>query len=242
MVNNTAEKSQVRYARLAGFMYLFVIITYAVNAYIAGSLEVPGDFAATAHKITGSETLYRIGLCSSLTSSLCTVFLAMGLYGAVKPINNNLALLALIFRLVEATMGGVMAAINFTFLKLYTGANYANAFNIKQLSALVDLQSGAYSAAINIAAIFFSLGSAIFFYLFFEARSIPRSLSVFGLSASLLVTVICFVKLILPRYADIADYGWHPMGLAEIVVGLWLLIKGVKIRPEVNENHNLVTA
>jgi hypothetical protein len=59
----------------------------------------------------GSELLYRIGLSSLLIGSLSTVFLAMGLYVAVKPIDKNLALLALLFRLVEATIFGVRSLL-----------------------------------------------------------------------------------------------------------------------------------
>ena len=46
----------------------------------ASHIRVPGDFAETAHRITGSELLYRIGLSGGLVASVCIVFLAMGLY------------------------------------------------------------------------------------------------------------------------------------------------------------------
>jgi hypothetical protein len=148
-------------------MYLFVDLADVLSLRITNRFQVPGNFAETAHRIAGSELLYRIGLSSFLIGGLCTVLLAMGLYGAVKPINTNLALLALIFRLVEATLFGVVSIVSFSALRLYTGADSMNVFDAKQLSVLVNLSTEAGSAGFNIGAIFFSMGSILFFYLFF---------------------------------------------------------------------------
>jgi hypothetical protein len=155
----------------------------------------------------------------------------MGLYGAVKPIDNNLALLALIFRLVEATIFGVLSLVSFAALKLYVDADYMRAFDANQLSVLVNLRSVATSAGFNIAAIFFSMGSILFFYLFFKSTYIPKLLSGLGLFGSVLVPIVCFGSLMLPQHARVLVLGWIPVGLAEIFVGLWLLFKGVNVRP-----------
>ena len=229
MTSSDIDKSQIRYARLAGFMYLFVDVAYGLGLFITSRFQVPGNFAETANRIMGSELLYRIGLSSLLIGGLCTVFLAMGLYGAVKPIDNNLALLALIFRLVEATLFGVVSLLSFTALKLYVDADYMHAFDANQLSVLVNLRSVATSAGFNIAAIFFSIGSILFFYLFFKSTYIPKLLSGLGLFGSVLVPIVCFGSLISPQHAKMLALGWIPVGLAEILVGFWLLIKGVNV-------------
>ncbi len=86
MTSSDIDKSQIRYARLAGFMYLLVDAAYLTFVLVTTRFRVPGDFAETAHRITGSELLYRIGLSSGLVASLCIVLLAMGLYVAIKPL------------------------------------------------------------------------------------------------------------------------------------------------------------
>jgi hypothetical protein len=234
VTNSETEKSQIRYARLAGFMYLFVDIAYALGMFITNRFQVPSNFSETAHKIMGSEMLYRIGLSSTLIGGLCTVLLAMGLYGAVKPINKNLAMLALVFRLVEATLFGVVSIVSFSVLRLYTGADSVNVFDAKQLSVLVSLSSEAGSAGFNIGAIFFSMGSILFFYLFLKSKYIPKVLSALGLFGSVLVPIVCFWSLIMPQSAGILQFGWLPVAIAEILVGLWLLFKGVNLRPREN--------
>ena len=141
MTSSDIDKSQIMYARLAGLMYLVVDAAYLTFALVTTRFRVPGDFAETAHRITGSELLYRIGLSSGLVASLCIVFLAMGLYVALKPLDNDLALLALVFRLLEATFVGAQAILGFVVLKLYISADSLNAFAGKQLSMFVTLHS-----------------------------------------------------------------------------------------------------
>jgi NADH:ubiquinone oxidoreductase subunit K len=236
MTSADIHKSQIRYARLAGFMYLVVDAAFLSYVLITARCEVPGNFAETAHRITGSELLYRIGLSSGLIASLCTVFLAMGLYVAVKPIDNNLALLALAFRMVEAALFGVQVIVNFVVLKLYLGADYVKAFDANQLSVVVNLHSAAHFAVFNIAAIFFSIGSILFFYLLFKSTYIPKLLSGVGVLGSVLIPIVCFGSLISPQYAKILQFGWLPVGLAEILVGLWLLFKSVNLQPQDSGN------
>jgi hypothetical protein len=229
MTNASSNQSQVRYAKLAGFMFLFVDLAYALGMFITSRFIVNGTFVETAHRILASELLFRIGLSLGLLGGLSTVFLAMGLYGVTKPVDNNLALLAFAFRLVEATLFGVMAVSSFVNLNLYLGTESMHAFSATQLTVFVNLHSGEASAGFNIAAIFFSMGSILFFYLFTKSKYIPRFLAQLGFYGSFLVPVTCFGSLLFPQYSKMLFAGWAPIGLAEISVGIWLLIKGIKV-------------
>ena len=230
MTSSDIDKLQIRYARLAGFMYLLVDAAYLTFALVANRFRVPGDFAETAHRITDSELLYRIGLSSGLVASLCIVFLAMGLYVAIKPLGKNLALLALVFRLLEAAFVGGQAILGFVVLKLYISADSLNVFDGKQLSMFVTLHSTTDWVVFNSFAIFFGVGSSLFFYLFFQSTYIPRVLAGWGLLGSVLVPIVCFGCLMWPQHAKLLQLGWAPIGLAEILVGLWLLFKGLNLQ------------
>ena len=230
MPSSDSHKSQIRYARLAGFMYLLVDAAYLAFVLITNRLRVPGDFTETVHRITGSELLYRIGLSSGLVASLSIVFLAMGLYVAIKPLDSNLALLALVFRLLEATFVGGQAILGFVVLKLYTSSDSLNAFDGQQLSMFVTLHAAADPVVFNSFAIFFGIGSSIFFYLLFQSTYIPKPLAGLGLLGSVLVPIICFGSLVWPHHAKMLQVGWAPIGLAEVLVGLWLLFKGINLK------------
>ncbi len=228
MGSSSVERTQIAYARLAGLMYLLVDAGYVVGLLITGHFRVADDFTATAHNVMAGETLYRLGLASGLIGALCTVFLAVGLYVALKPIDGDLALLALTFRLVEATLFGAQSVFSFAGVRLYGNVS---AFDADQLSFLASLRSGVGLAGFNVAATFFGVGSIVFFYLFVKSGYIPRSLSVLGLIGSVLVPLVCLGTLIAPGLGSILQFGWAPIAVAEIIGGLWLLIKGVRVQP-----------
>lgn len=60
--------SNIMTARIAGGLYLIVAICGVFSLmYIPSTLIVWGDAAATAGKITASETLFRAGILSGFT-------------------------------------------------------------------------------------------------------------------------------------------------------------------------------
>lgn len=232
MTDPIAEQAQRAYARLAGLMYFLVLGFDVAGALIGANIGGGGKFVETAHRIMASETLYRIGLGLSLAGSLSTILLAIGLYVAVKPFDRNLAMMALLFRVVEITVGAFGIAVAFGVLQLYLGANQANAFAATQLGALAELGGSASGAATDISALFFSVGSTLFFLLFLRSRYLPRILSAWGIFASLVYAAVWLVSLILPPYAaTAAAYGSVPILFAELSTGLWLLVRGITLPP-----------
>lgn len=223
------------YARLAGFMFLFVDAAYAAGIILTGRFQVAGNFTETAHRIAQSEWIYRAGLASNLLGALCTIFIAVGLYGLLKPVEEDLALFALIFRVAESILFAVGSWISFVGLRIYgAAAQGGNAFDANQLSALAALlrsPSVAAATGFNIAAIFFSAGSFLFFALFLRTRYLPKFLSALGLFGSALIPIVCFGSLIWPGRASLLQVGWLPIGAAEVLVGLLLLFKGVTPEP-----------
>jgi uncharacterized protein DUF4386 len=227
MTSSAVDRSLNAYARFAGFMYLFVDVAYLVGLFIISRFHVAGNVVESAHRIVASEPLYRVGLSSLLAGTLCTVFLAGGLYGTVQAIDNTLALLALVFRVVEATVFAVICVLNFAFLQMYVGPGHLHAFDAGQLSAILSVRLAASIVGFNVAAIFFSMGSILFFYLFLRSTYLPRALSAVGVLGSVLVPIVCFGLLIFPQAAGWLLFGWIPVAFAEIAAGLWLIIKGV---------------
>lgn len=229
--DNPAERTQRRYARLAGFLLLWLIITGLAGAITVSSIAGSGTFIEVAQRIAASERLYRVALSSELIETMSAALLAFALYATLKPVDKLLAQMAMYWRLGESFIGGAGMISGFVKLRLYTSPQSIAALGADQSQVLVDLTRSAGVASYNISAIFFSLGSILFFYLFFRSRYIPRILSVLGLVASVLVPVICFGSLIFPEYAARLQYGWAPMAVAEVATGFWLMVFAVKTQP-----------
>jgi hypothetical protein len=233
MTARVLEGSQNAYARFAGFMYFFTAFDVAA-VIIVSRITGSGNFLDTAHSIAAWETVYRIGLLCGLIGNLSTILLAIGLYVTLRPVDRNLAMTALLFRLAESAIGGMVVVSGFATLQIYLEANHTTAFDANQLGALADLVSRTSAIGTAVSVIFFCVGSTIFFYLFLRSAYIPRILATWGALASVLCMIAFFASLLVPQSSELLmGIGGLAIGLAEPVVGLWLLTRGINTHPHV---------
>src|SRR5262249_22702079 len=135
-------------------------------------------------------------------------------------------------RLLEIVIRVGASLNSFDVLRLLSGVDYLHAFRTDQLQGLARIPMGAFGAGINVTFVFLGLGSAIFGYLWFKSRYIPRALAALGVLGSLLLATGSFAFIIFPRLEDWAEPGYFaPLGIFEVTMGVWLLLKG--LRPSV---------
>ena len=162
MTSNVINRSQQKAAKIAGSMFLFLIVLYFTEQLI------------TSH--IGSATAKRIAeLFIDVIYQVSTLLLIFTLYQTLKPVNKKLAQIAMFWRLGEAFTVFIMMIFSF--------------------------KGKAYTIGFNISSILFSIGSLIFFYLFYKSKYIPGIISVFGLFASVMVTIVGFAILISPSHS-----------------------------------------
>jgi hypothetical protein len=222
--------TQQAYARFAGLMYLVVLATYIAGLLLSGAVVGGGTFDERSQRILASEGLYRLSLVLSLGGTLTTVLLAIGLYGALHPVNGNLAVTGLAFRICESAIGAMGMALSFVSLHLTLATRDSGAFAAEELAALARMISSAPSG--DIAAIFFSFGSTVFFYAFLRSTLIPKALSLLGVFASIVFAAFYAARLLAPaESAAFLAYGLGPMLISELATGFWLLLKGIHLAP-----------
>lgn len=221
------ERSQHAYARFAGLMYFFTVFDVS-GVLIIANVKGSGNFLDTAHAVAASETLYRIGLVLGLIGTLSTILLAVALYVVLRPFNGNLAMTALLFRVAESVIGGVVIVFGFLTLQIYLEVARAGAAGASRLSELAGLVSGASVVGTNVSVVFFGVGSTLFFYLLVRSAYIPRVLAMWGLIGSIVCFIAFLASLVIPTSTELlTGIGGLPIGLAEPVVGAWLLIRGI---------------
>ncbi|MEJ7759516.1 MAG: DUF4386 domain-containing protein [Gemmatimonadaceae bacterium] len=230
MDESSIDGTQLRYARLAGFMYLVNYATAIVGTLIPLRIRGPGDFAERAERIVASEHLYRIALTTFTISWVIIVILAFSLYVALEPVNKRLAQLALLFEIGQAVVGGVTVIFSYAVLQLYTVTPRSGAFQDDQLQGLTAVLWSAAGSGFHISMTFLSLGSTIFFYLFYKSRYVPRPLAAWGMIASVVLLIVSLGALTFPEYARTLQYGWGVMGIAEVTTGFWLMIRGIRLQ------------
>lgn len=235
-MRSTIEKAEVsptqrRYARLAGILFLGAIIVAFGAGAILSSIAGHGTFAETAARIAASERWYRAALSGVVIVTLSSALLAFALYVTLKPVNHLLAQLGMIFSLGDSFLALVVRACGFVRLYLYLSANNTGAGSTGA-EALSSLMRAIAGAAENIGGISFGIGSYFFFYLFFKSRYIPRITAGLGVAASAIWTLLYFSGLIFPEHRPLFQYLCiPPMGLAEVVTGIYLILFAVGREP-----------
>src|SRR5713226_144371 len=122
MTSADVEKSQMRYARLAGFMFLWLIITGLAGALTVSHIVGSGTFAETATRVVSSEHLYRLALSSELIETFSAMLLRFTLYATLKPVDRLLVHIAMYWRFGASFIGCVGMIFGFLTLHLYTSS------------------------------------------------------------------------------------------------------------------------
>ena len=217
--NNPIQQS----AKTAGLAYLLIIVT-SILSMIFGpyKLIVEGDIPATINNIAANQQLYRAGATYDLLMFIGVIILSVALFNVLKTVNKTVALTALISRTGEALIGSLTVVCSMAIIFL-VNADIESESNQKILTLIFDIKD----SLLNIVFSFLGFGSVLFCYLFYKARYIPRILAAFGILAFVLVFTESIAVMLFSVESTIVT------GLAailfEIIIGIWLLIKGVKI-------------
>jgi hypothetical protein len=95
MMNRIAEGSPRLKARIAGVLYLIIIVAASfAEFFVRGRLVIDGDATATANNILAHESLYRLGAAAVPIYLACDTAVALIFYELLKPVSRSLSLLA----------------------------------------------------------------------------------------------------------------------------------------------------
>lgn len=229
----TNNKTLRTAAIVAGVAYLFALLQgFALGFPASSVLFVSGNAAATNTSIAAHELLYRITILNELVMYASVIVLAVALYVILRTVNRSLSLLGLAFRLTEAIVSVVSLIASLAVLELLNGNSPA--FPTDQLQAFVQTCLNLHTVGGRIGLVFTGLGSIVFYSLFFKSAYIPRALSGLGIAAYALMLAAVLVDMLTPgasaRPLAVSILEFAPVILFETVVGLWLVIKGVRVQ------------
>ena len=226
------ENSQRTAAKIVGGSGLLAVVIVIVGNYaLLGPLVIPRDAMNTARNIAAHQTQVRIALTCFLAYGASVLVLLSALYVVLKPVNRYLAILGALFRLVFAVLWLLTTLNLLGALRLLGTASYLQLFEPDRLQVLARLQLAANFDDYYVGLPFFGLAATICAYLWLKSRYIPKALAVFGVIASAWCVVCAFVFLVLPNFnKTVNDYLFDsPMAIFEMILSVWLLVKGIGI-------------
>lgn len=81
-------------ARLAGFLYLVVILGGTFAPFVVAPSSLSADPAAVTARIMQSQSSYRLGGVAEIVVLACDIALAVIFYQLLKPVSRAIAMLA----------------------------------------------------------------------------------------------------------------------------------------------------
>lgn len=211
-------------AKVAGVTLLLYIVV-GVAQMIVGKGVVRGQGTATMLASMASHAgSVRANALLGLSTGFIALTLGAALYGLTREEDHELALLALMCRVVEGVLGSLPTLASLGLLWLASsestptpsGSVLAAAELLVTLKGLLPL----------LGATFFAVGSLIFSYLLLRGRMVPRSLALLGVAASAILSVLLPGQLAGMIGGPVTQYMWAPMAVFEVVLAIWLLVKG----------------
>ena len=210
---------------------LFIIGT--VSGILAGAFTAPIRAGSTYPlNVSASETQWIIGTLLVLLMGLTLAMVPVMLYPIFKRHNEVLAFGSVLFRGVLEPVGETLLVISMFLLltvsEISGKAGAADASNVESLGAML-IAAGNWIPQIG--GIVFSVGTLMFFALFYQTRFIPRWLSGWGFIGAVLYFIAKIVSMFSPLHLT-PDIGVGiglllvPTAIQEMVFAVWMIVKG----------------
>lgn len=232
MTTSAAQTSPQPYARLAGLLYFFIIVVGTWDeVFVRGRIVVSGDAAATAHNMAASEQLWRLGFTGEVTMWVASIVTMTIFYFLLRPVNRFLALLALLFNLVDTAVETVNAGLcNFAALFLSTGGGSLSAADPKQLRAFAAFALRLHEYGFGVGLLFFACFLVLTGYLFVRSTYFPAWLGVLAAVGGICYAINSYALFAAPALAEVLfPYILVPSFIAELSISLWLIVIGVNV-------------
>ena len=206
-----------RYARVGGALYLLIIVAGIAGPLLTRDLlVVPNDATTTAQNIAASPELWRVGIALNVVMQLCDVPVMLILFLLLSPVDRNVALLALLFNVVQTV---TLVANQLTLV--------AAGLLAPSQAALSDVAIEAYAYGEALGLVFFGFALLGVGYLVRHAGYLPWVIGLLVQIGGLAYIVSSFLLLVAPDVASIVFL--IPAFVAELSLALWLLLKGINV-------------
>lgn len=208
-------------ARIAGATLLIYIAAGMASLALTQSVGGGSDIAARLAAMAQNATPMRMAVLLDLLCCFCALTLAVTFYSLTSAQDAQLAMLAMVCRLVEGVLIATSASDSLGALWLASSAG-PDEGAVQLLGAFILRNEVALTST------FFAAGSFLFACLFLRGRLIPAPLAWLGVLASLLLLLVLPPQLAGFAKGPLLSAAWLPMLVFEVPLGLWLIFKGVR--------------
>jgi uncharacterized protein DUF4386 len=223
---NTSRKT----ARIVGGLILAATATYMLGSGLLESILNAPDYLLNVYP---NSTQVVIGVLLEFVDAAAVAAIGIMLFPILRKHNEAIAFGYAGTRIIECLLlivAGIGSLSLITLSQEYVQAGAPDASYLQALGTLVVAQSG---MSFQIAMIALGMGSVPFCYLLYRSRLIPRSLSVLGLIGYAALLIGSLLELF---GHELAMIHYLPGGLFELILPIWLIVKGFSSSAIVSES------
>jgi hypothetical protein len=217
-----------RTARLAGLLYLIVVLTGIFSlAYVPGQLINWKDGTATTLNIMAHESMFRASILSSMLCYTAFLLLPLVLYQLLHGVNITAAQLMVALAVVSVPISIINLQHKWAVLDLIN----ADATQPAAVLAAPVMQAlSAYDNGILLVSLFWGLWLLPFGYLVYRSGFLPKILGILLMLGCAGYLVNLCGNTLMANYGQLGinKYISLPASIGEIGTCLWLVSAGVK--------------
>jgi hypothetical protein len=228
-VDSFSEPSPVLTARMAGGLWLIVIITSIVAVIAGTSLDLNGDQATMAANALASASKIRLTFMLFFFGKVCYLGVTVLLYELIKPVNKSVALFSAFCGLAGLLSGGIGHMNLLTALSLLEDSRRSAEPVASQLAGSAKILLGT-APRFSGEDVWFGFQILSVGYLIVRSYFIPRAIGVVLLLGSVCFLITSVTNFVAPALGDRVGSLLLPVVLlGEGALALWLCFKGVNV-------------
>ena len=215
---------------LVGILYIVGTAAGVLSLIFTGSLRADDYLTA----IAANPTRVKVGVLFVLTMGLALTFIPVLLHPIFKRHNERLSMSYIIFRSGLESVSYILSSVVMLLLVSLSALYVKNGSgDTAMFDVLGGLLHGADGWINNMRVLVFGISALIINAIFYQTRLIPRWISAWGFIAAALHIANGFLDMfgLLDTMSLVGSLLDVPTGLQELVMAVWLIVKGFAQEP-----------
>ncbi|UTW62803.1 DUF4386 domain-containing protein [bacterium SCSIO 12741] len=230
MRKNEISVSSKKLGRWTGFFYFLIIFCGLYSGlFVREALIDYSDPSGTLTNLIEQESTFRMGFLADLVMVICDVMVAVLFYYLLRFVHGGIALLAMVFRLIQAAILGANLIQLYKPLLLIQGHGEMADNQLVQLGHEVLQQMQLFEYGYLISGVFFSVNCLLMGFLLFRSKQFPKVFGWMITTASFGYLFNCLASFGAPSLIEISQIiMFFTAVVSEVSLCFYLLIAGGK--------------
>jgi hypothetical protein len=212
-------------SRIAGILFILQMTAAVISHSVILVPLLRGENFLS--NIVANETKVIVAMLLDLVTGASVFGISVILFPILKGFSERIALWYVGLRLTEWVIALISGMFLLTVLSISKDYQQANIQEPRFLQTLSEYFLNLRGSIRNLMLVTFCMSASMFYFLLFKAKLLPRFISVWGLIGVLLLFAEILSSIFGSSLGGILIM--LPMGLNEIFLGIWLIVKGFNV-------------